>query len=47
MYNLPDMPRLACEFWVSLEFYKIVIVLLDEIQRSSGLSEFLINHEEY
>ena len=47
IYNHPDLPRLACEFWVSLEFYKIIIVLLHKIERNSDLSELFIKYKQY
>ena len=46
LYN-PDRRGLSCEFWVSLEFDKIVLVLLHEIERSSGLSKLHVNYKQY
>ena len=46
LYNY-DLPGFACEFQVSSELYKLVLVLLYEIKRSSGLSELHINYEQY
>ena len=43
----PDLRGLACEFWVSSEFCKIVLVLFHEIERSSGLSELLLSYKHY
>ena len=40
LYN-PDLRGPARKFWFSSEFYKIVLVFLNEIEQSSGLSELL------
>ena len=42
-----DLPGFAFEFRVSLKFHMIVLVLLHEIERSSGPSELLITYEQY
>ena len=37
----------SCGFQVTLEFSKIVLILLHEIERTSGVSELLINYKQY